>query len=85
VVDDVGEGVGPTAREAEIASVCRAVHDLLQAQECLIETLGEHGLLDSRATGVLAAIDQLKAEAQAAEQRVAGAWRTARAEHCSDR
>jgi hypothetical protein len=77
-VDDVGEAAVPTAREAEIASVCRAVSDLLQAQECLIESLSAQGMLDSRATGVLAAIDQLKAEAREAGQRAATTRNTAR-------
>ena len=35
-VDDVGETAGPADREAEIASVCRAVSDLLRAQEILL-------------------------------------------------
>jgi hypothetical protein len=81
VVDDGGEQAGPADREAEIAAVCRAVGDLLRAQEILIETLSAQGLLDSRATGVLAAIDQLKAEANEARQRAAGARNIARAGH----
>jgi hypothetical protein len=60
--------------EPEITSACRAVRNLLQAQENLIEVLSAQGMLDSRATGVLAAIDQLKAEADHAQQRAAGAW-----------
>jgi hypothetical protein len=80
-VDDVGEQAAPPAREAEIASVCRAVGDLLQAQERLIESLSAQGMLDSRATGVLAAIDQLKAEAREAGQRAVTARDPARAGH----
>ncbi|RSM53729.1 hypothetical protein DMB66_38680 [Actinoplanes sp. ATCC 53533] len=60
--------------EPEITSACRAVRNLLQAQESLIEVLSAQGMLDDRATGVLAAIDQLKAEAEHARQRAAGAW-----------
>ena len=65
-MEDVGEPAGPAGCEADIASVCRAVSELLQAQESLIEALSARGMLDSRATGVLAAIDQLKAEARTA-------------------
>ncbi|MFI7542002.1 hypothetical protein [Actinoplanes sp. NPDC049599] len=68
-MDDGGGAAGPADREAEIVSVCQAVSDLLQAQEILIETLRAQGMLDSRATGVLAAIDQLKAEAEHTRQR----------------
>jgi len=80
-VDEAGERAGPTARETEIASVCRAVSDLLRAQECMLESLSASGMLDARATGVLAAIDQLTAEACEAEQRLASTWDTARAGH----
>jgi hypothetical protein len=80
-VDDGGAGAGPADREAEIAAVCRAVSDLLQAQECLIETLSAQGLLDSRATGVLAAIDQLQAEMNEAERRAVAVRETPRAGH----
>ncbi|GAA3958878.1 hypothetical protein [Actinoplanes auranticolor] len=52
------DAVGP-----ELSSLCRAVRDLLEAQERLIATLNARGMLDSRASGVLAALDQLKAEA----------------------
>ena len=84
-MDDGGETAVPAGRESEIASVCRAVSDLLQAQEVLIETLSARGLLDSRATGVLAAIDQLKAEAHEAQQRAGAPRATARAGHHPDR
>ena len=75
-----GEPDGSDA-EPEITSACRAVRDLLQAEECLIKLLGAQGMLDSRATGVLAAIDQLKAEAQRAQQRAAGSWAATRQGH----
>jgi hypothetical protein len=63
--------------EPEIASACRAVRNLLQAQESLIEVLSAQGMLDSRATGVLAAIDQLKAEAEHAQLRATDIWAAA--------
>ena len=65
--------------EPEITSACRAVRNLLEAQESLIEVLSAQGMLDSRATGVLAAIDQLKAKAEHAQQRSAGTWSAAQA------
>jgi hypothetical protein len=51
------DDVGP-----ELSSLCRAVRDLLEAQERLIAALNARGVLDFRASGVLAALDQLKAE-----------------------
>jgi hypothetical protein len=51
------DDVGP-----ELSSLCHAVRDLLEAQERLISALNARGMLDSRASGVLAALDQLKAE-----------------------
>jgi len=47
----------------------------------MLESLSASGMLDARATGVLAAIDQLTAEAREAEQRLASTWDTARAGH----
>jgi len=67
--------------EPEITSACRAVRNLLQAQESLIEVLSAQGMLDDRATGVLAAIDQLKAKAEHAQQRAAGTWAASRRGH----
>jgi hypothetical protein len=64
-MDHVGADAGHEERDdtgPELAAVRRAVHDLLQAQESLIEALSARGMLDARAPGVLAAIDQLKAE-----------------------
>ena len=57
------DDVGP-----DLSSLCRAVCDLLEAQETLIAALDARGLLDSRASGVLAALDQLKAEADEARR-----------------
>jgi hypothetical protein len=51
------DDVGP-----ELSLLCRAVRDLLEAQESLIAALDARGMLDSRASGVLAGLDQLKAE-----------------------
>jgi len=71
-MDQVGGADENGDTEPEITSACRAVRNLLQAQESLIEVLSAQGMLDSRASGVLAAIDQLKAEAEHARQRAAG-------------
>ncbi|MEU8615723.1 hypothetical protein AB0C29_47865 [Actinoplanes sp. NPDC048791] len=52
------DDVGP-----DLSSLCRAVRDLVEAQQSLIEALSARGLLDARASGMLARLDQLKAEA----------------------
>ncbi|GAA3340690.1 hypothetical protein GCM10020358_29210 [Amorphoplanes nipponensis] len=59
------------ATSGGLGAVCQAVGELLRAQECLIESLRAQGLLDARASGVLAAIDQLLAETDDAARRAA--------------
>jgi hypothetical protein len=75
MVDDGGaraarDGPGGTTGSG-LGAVCQAVGDLLRAQECLIEGLRAQGLLDARASGVLAAIDQMLAVTDEAGRRAA--------------
>jgi len=60
------DDVGP-----DLSSLCRAVRDLVEAQQTLIEALSARGLLDARASGMLARLDQLKAEADEARKLAA--------------
>lgn len=76
-----GDGRDGSDTEPEFTAACRAVRNLLQAQRTLIEALSTHGMLDARATGVLAAIDQLKAEAQQAHQRATDSRADSRQDH----
>jgi hypothetical protein len=52
----------------DLDSLCRAVGDLVEAQQRLIETLSARGILDARASGMLARLDQLKAETDEARR-----------------
>ena len=60
------DDVGP-----ELSSLCRAVRDLVEAQQSLIEALSARGILDARASGMLARLDQLKAETDEARKLAA--------------
>ncbi|MGW4946557.1 hypothetical protein ACWEOZ_33790 [Actinoplanes sp. NPDC004185] len=57
------DDVGP-----DLDALCRAVRDLVEAQQRLIEALSARGILDDRASGMLAHLDQLKAEADEARR-----------------
>jgi hypothetical protein len=63
------DDVGPDLR-----SLCRAVRDLVEAQQALIKALTARGILDARASGMLARLDQLKAEADEARKLAADTW-----------
>ena len=52
----------------DIDALCRAVRDLIEAQQRLIGALSAQGILDARASGMLARLDQLKAEADEARK-----------------